>query len=149
VVSGECWLSVEAVPDAVRLKTGDCFVLPIRIAGGAWSIAVAAVRWSSRETHPARCCRSANHEFAALDDHADAEGNLDASYTISFARIRVGDLAATVVFGDKEYAISARGRAGGVMTLLIGHDTINRWRSLLHRARHRQGRSSRADNFYI
>lgn len=28
VVSGECWLSVEGVPDAVHLKTGDCFVLP-------------------------------------------------------------------------------------------------------------------------
>jgi AraC-like DNA-binding protein len=28
VVSGECWLAVEGVPDAVRLKTGDCFVLP-------------------------------------------------------------------------------------------------------------------------
>ena len=28
VVSGQCWLSVEGVPDAVRLTTGDCFVLP-------------------------------------------------------------------------------------------------------------------------
>jgi AraC-like DNA-binding protein len=28
VISGECWLSVEGVPDAVRLKTGDSFVLP-------------------------------------------------------------------------------------------------------------------------
>jgi AraC-like DNA-binding protein len=28
VVSGECWLSVEGVPDAVRLKTEDCFLLP-------------------------------------------------------------------------------------------------------------------------
>ena len=28
VVSGACWLSVEGVPDAVRLKTGDCFLLP-------------------------------------------------------------------------------------------------------------------------
>ncbi len=28
VVSGECWLSVEGVADAVRLKTGDCFLLP-------------------------------------------------------------------------------------------------------------------------
>ncbi|MER9648675.1 AraC family transcriptional regulator [Mesorhizobium sp. M0199] len=28
VISGECWLSVEGVPDAVRLETGDCFVLP-------------------------------------------------------------------------------------------------------------------------
>jgi AraC-like DNA-binding protein len=28
VVSGGCWLSVEGVPDAVRLTAGDCFVLP-------------------------------------------------------------------------------------------------------------------------
>lgn len=28
VVSGECWLSVEGVPDGVRLSAGDCFVLP-------------------------------------------------------------------------------------------------------------------------
>ncbi len=28
LVSGQGWLSVEGVPDAVRLETGDCFVLP-------------------------------------------------------------------------------------------------------------------------
>src|SRR5271170_7951991 len=28
VVSGQCWLSVEGVPDPVRLRTGDCFLLP-------------------------------------------------------------------------------------------------------------------------
>lgn len=28
VVSGQCWLSVEGVPDAVQLNTGDCFLLP-------------------------------------------------------------------------------------------------------------------------
>jgi AraC-like DNA-binding protein len=28
VVSGQCWLSVEGVPDAVSLKSGDCFLLP-------------------------------------------------------------------------------------------------------------------------
>ncbi|MGK6316766.1 AraC family transcriptional regulator [Neorhizobium sp. DT-125] len=28
VVSGWCWLSVEGIPDAVRLDTGDCFLLP-------------------------------------------------------------------------------------------------------------------------
>src|SRR6516165_289702 len=55
----------------------------------------------------------------ALGDHAHAEGKLDASYTISFARIRVGDIAATGVFGESEYAISARGRAGGVMKVLV------------------------------
>jgi hypothetical protein len=58
--------------------------------------------------------------MAALNDHAQAEGNLDASYTISFARIRVGDIAATVVVGDSEYAISARGRVGGADTVVPG-----------------------------
>jgi hypothetical protein len=56
---------------------------------------------------------------AALGDHAHAEGKLDASYTISFARIRVGDIAATGVFGESEYAISARGRAGGIMKVFV------------------------------
>ena len=28
VVSGQCWLSVEGVPEAVHLKSGDCFLLP-------------------------------------------------------------------------------------------------------------------------
>ena len=28
VVSGQCWLSVEGVPDAVRLEAGDCLLLP-------------------------------------------------------------------------------------------------------------------------
>jgi hypothetical protein len=57
--------------------------------------------------------------IAALSDHAQAQGKLDASYMISFARIRVGDITATVVLGDSEYAISARGHAGGVMKLLV------------------------------
>jgi hypothetical protein len=56
---------------------------------------------------------------AALHDRAHAEGKLDASYTISFARLEVGDIFVTVVFGDSDYAISARGRAGGVMKALI------------------------------
>jgi len=56
---------------------------------------------------------------AALGDHAHAEGKLDASYTISFARIRVGDIAATGAFGESEYAISVRGRAGGIMRALV------------------------------
>lgn len=28
VISGQCWLSVEGVPDAVLLNAGDCFLLP-------------------------------------------------------------------------------------------------------------------------
>jgi AraC-like DNA-binding protein len=29
VVAGQCWLAVEGVPDAVHLKSGDCFLLPL------------------------------------------------------------------------------------------------------------------------
>jgi hypothetical protein len=50
---------------------------------------------------------------------AHAEGNLDASYTISFARIPVGEITATAIFGQNEYAISARARAGGVLKALL------------------------------
>jgi hypothetical protein len=56
---------------------------------------------------------------ATAGDRAHGEGNLDASYTISFARIPVGEVTATAVFGPSEYAISARARAGGVMKVLL------------------------------
>jgi len=32
VVSGQCWLAVEGVPEAVRLTAGDCFLLPCGLA---------------------------------------------------------------------------------------------------------------------
>src|SRR5215472_8032174 len=56
---------------------------------------------------------------ATAGDRAHAEGNLDASYTISFARIPVGEITATAVIGDSEYAMSARARAGGVLKALL------------------------------
>ena len=28
IVSGECWLALDGVPEAVRLRSGDCFLLP-------------------------------------------------------------------------------------------------------------------------
>jgi len=56
---------------------------------------------------------------ATVSDRAHAEGHLDASYTISFARIPVGEITATAVFGQNEYAISARARAGGVLKALL------------------------------
>src|SRR4029453_16021254 len=52
-------------------------------------------------------------------DSAHGEGNLDASYTISFARIPVGEITATAVFGESEYAISEGARAGGVLKALL------------------------------
>ena len=63
-------------------------------------------------------CSALAFMTVVIGDHAHADGKLDASYTISFARIRVGDITATVVVGDSEYTISARGRAGGVVKLL-------------------------------
>ena len=56
---------------------------------------------------------------AAVGNHAHAEGKLDATYTISFARIPVGEITATVIFGDSEYTMSARAHAGGVMKALL------------------------------
>jgi Protein of unknown function (DUF3108) len=56
---------------------------------------------------------------ATVAGGAHAEGHLDASYTISFARIPVGEITATAVFGRNEYAISARARAGGVLKALL------------------------------
>src|SRR5262245_33757898 len=56
---------------------------------------------------------------ATAGDSAHAEGNLDASYTISFARIPVGEITATAVFGESEYAMSVRARAGGVLKALL------------------------------
>jgi hypothetical protein len=56
---------------------------------------------------------------ATVGDRAHAEGHLDASYTISFARIPVGEITTTAVFGQNEYAISARARAGGVLKALL------------------------------
>jgi hypothetical protein len=56
---------------------------------------------------------------APISDRAHAEGNLEATYTISFAHVRVGDISATVLLGDSEYSISAHGRAGGIMKVLM------------------------------
>jgi hypothetical protein len=56
---------------------------------------------------------------ATAGNSAHGEGNLDASYTISFARIPVGEITTTAVFGESEYAMSARARAGGVLKALL------------------------------
>src|SRR5262249_2386658 len=64
---------------------------------------------------------AAGSAFALITATAGAhgEGSLDASYTISFARIPVGEITATAVFGESEYAMSARARAGGVLKALL------------------------------
>src|SRR4029453_13231483 len=49
-----------------------------------------------REFGGSQCAPLVAIMAAALGDHANAQGKLDASYTISFARIRVGDITANV-----------------------------------------------------
>ena len=59
VVSGQCWLAVEGVPEAVHLKAGDCFLLPLRpafpprqrpgvAAGRRHTIFASAAEWRHR-----------------------------------------------------------------------------------------------------
>src|SRR5262249_55080183 len=80
---------------------------------------------------------------ATAGDRAHAEGNLDASYTISFARIPVGEITATVVFGESEYAMSARA------CWWRPQSTIGGRRSLVLHTGHHQRRSSGADDFHL
>ena len=61
----------------------------------------------------------AGFALSTMTPGVHAEENFDANYTISFARVRVGELTVAAVFGANEYTISARGRAGGVMKLLL------------------------------
>ena len=52
-------------------------------------------------------------------DRALAQGKLEASYTITFARIHVGDIATVLELAAGNYTISAMGNAGGVIRSLI------------------------------
>jgi AraC-like DNA-binding protein len=53
VVSGQCWLSVEGVPEAVHLKSGDCFLLPLgRPFRLASDMALPPVDFKSMYTRP-------------------------------------------------------------------------------------------------
>jgi Protein of unknown function (DUF3108) len=47
------------------------------------------------------------------------ESSLDTSYTVSFARVPVGEITASLVVGNTEYKMSARGRAGGIVKVLL------------------------------
>ncbi len=53
VVSGQCWLAVEGVPEAVLLKAGDCFLLPLgRPFRLASDLALTPVDFRSMYTNP-------------------------------------------------------------------------------------------------
>ena len=74
------------------------------------------------------CPRSASFAaFCALvllaatgwQDTARGQGRLDATYTITFARLSVGNVTLGVDFKESDYAITVSGRIGGAMRVLI------------------------------
>jgi len=80
-VSGQCWLSVDGVPDAVRLETGDCFLLPLgrafRIASDLTltptdfnSIMVAPLQGGIFTYNGGGDCFGVGGQFALSGDHA-------------------------------------------------------------------------------
>jgi len=82
VVSGQCWLSVEGVPDAVHLKAGDCFLLPrgwpFRLASDlalapvdALTIFPAPVNGGVALYNGGGDCFSVGGHFALTGQHAD------------------------------------------------------------------------------
>jgi hypothetical protein len=60
----------------------------------------------------------------AWQDPTHAQGKLDATYTITFARISVGKATMAVDLKEKEYAMTATGRAGGVMRILANGEAF-------------------------
>jgi hypothetical protein len=73
-------------------------------------------------SRPARrflICTALALTTAGFGDYSCAQSRLEAAYTVTFARIRVGEITATAVLGDSEYTISAQARAGGIMKVLV------------------------------
>jgi AraC-like DNA-binding protein len=79
VVSGECWLSVEGVPDAVRLRTGDSFLLPsgrpFRLASDMALAAADSVEIFSASCKPGIASYNGGGDFLLVSSRFALEGN--------------------------------------------------------------------------
>jgi hypothetical protein len=75
-------------------------------------------RLATRSAAASTCCALAFLTAAAWQEPAHAQGKLEASYTITFARISVGNVTMTVDFKENAYTIAATARAGGMMRML-------------------------------
>ncbi|NKN38283.1 AraC family transcriptional regulator [Agrobacterium sp. a22-2] len=79
VVSGECWLAVDGVTDVVRLRPGDCFLLPsgrpFRLATDlAWpAVDAASVFLAPREGSIARL--NSGRDFSLVSSRFGLSGN--------------------------------------------------------------------------
>jgi hypothetical protein len=75
-------------------------------------------RYGSRAARAALAVLLATSLFAALPRPAQAQGRLEASYTISVARIPIGKVTAQADIGDARYDMSISGRASGLMRVV-------------------------------
>jgi hypothetical protein len=62
---------------------------------------------------------------------AQAQGRLEVSYTISVARIPIGNMTLVADIGDSEYMISANGRVSGAMRALASGESSSIARGLI------------------
>ena len=64
--------------------------------------------------------------ISAIPNLAEAQGKLEAAYTISLARFPIGSVTTSSEFGDGRYNIKTSGRASGVMRILAsGEGTLS------------------------
>ncbi len=79
VVSGECWLSVEGVPDPVRLKTGDCFLLPrgrpFRLASDLTATPIDALAMFRAKPNGGVACHNGGGECFIVGGHFVLDGD--------------------------------------------------------------------------
>jgi hypothetical protein len=79
VVSGACWLAVEGVPEAVRLETGDCFLLPggraFRMASDMSAPPVDAVTVFSAARHGGIVSHNGGGDFFLISSRFALTGN--------------------------------------------------------------------------
>src|ERR1700730_18445364 len=83
-------------------------LLDCRLA--AWSAALSS------------CCALVFMIAAAWQNPARAQGKLEATYVITFARISVGDATMTADLKENDYTVAMTGRAGGMMGMLLTGD---------------------------
>src|SRR5437868_2845606 len=62
--------------------------------------------------------------FVAAPATAQAQVKLEASYSISAARIPIGSASATIDLGKDEYTIAMNGRAKGILRVLTSGDGV-------------------------
>jgi hypothetical protein len=67
----------------------------------------------------------------ARQDPAHAQGKIDATYTVGFARISVGNVTIAADLKENDYTIVTTGRVGGVMRILASGEALLATRGII------------------